>query len=83
MDQMAQLSTEFTSLVAEAIGLPRDAFERYYHGIGESASGTKRQDRLKVVKYPDMGEVAGKGGNNQGVGPHKGMESSAYFGENS
>ncbi|TGZ83470.1 Clavaminate synthase-like protein [Ascodesmis nigricans] len=74
---MGELSSEFTSLVAEAIGLPRDAFEKYYHGIGESRSGTKRQDKLKIVKYPDLGELGG--GSNQGVGPHKDSMLSSYL----
>jgi len=60
MDQMTELSTIFSSLIAEAIGLPADSFEKYFDSSEESASGTKRQDRLKVIKYPDLGELGEK-----------------------
>ncbi|KAF8544348.1 hypothetical protein BDD12DRAFT_985583 [Trichophaea hybrida] len=60
--------------IAEAIGLPTNAFERFFEGIGESESGTKRQDKLKLVKYPDLEELGVEGESAQGVGPHKGME---------
>jgi isopenicillin N synthase-like dioxygenase len=76
--------------IAEAIGLPANAFERFFEGIGESQSGTQRQDKLKLVKYPDMAELGAEGESAQGgmyspvvlsianvlsiVGPHKGME---------
>ena len=52
--------------IAESIGFPADAFDRFYHGIGESASGTKRQDKLKLVKYPDMAELRAEGDIAQG-----------------
>ncbi|PWW76457.1 Clavaminate synthase-like protein [Tuber magnatum] len=66
MNQMAELSTNFTSLVAEAIGLPADSFEKYYDASDESASGTKRQDKLKIVKYPDSGELGEQATGRQG-----------------
>lgn len=73
IEEMGKVSEEFTSLVAETLGMPRDAFEKYYHGIGESKSGTKRQDKLKIVKYPDLGDLGEGRGSGQGVGPHKGQ----------
>ncbi|CCX04339.1 Similar to 1-aminocyclopropane-1-carboxylate oxidase; acc. no. Q76NT9 [Pyronema omphalodes CBS 100304] len=66
IEQMTQLSTDFTALIAEAIGLPKDAFERFFEGIGESQSGTQRQDKLKLVKYPDMRELEMEGDAAQG-----------------
>lgn len=66
MDKMTELSTDFLSLVAEAIGLPKDSFVKYYDGIGESESGTKRQDKLKIIKYPDLAELGEDGRNAQG-----------------
>ena len=66
MDQMTELSTNFASLIAEAIGLPADYFEKYFDSSEESASGTKRQDRLKVIKYPDLGELGEKAMGSQG-----------------
>ena len=58
MDQVTQLSYEFSSLVAEALGLPPDGLARFYD------KPEYMQHRLKVVKYP------AKEGYNQGVGPH-------------
>lgn len=52
--------------IAEAIGLPPNAFERFFDGIGDSASGTRRQDKLKLVKYPDTGELGVAGDTAQG-----------------
>lgn len=52
--------------IAEAIGLPADAFVKYFDGIGKSESGTKRQDKLKIIKYPDMGELGQDGKEAQG-----------------
>jgi len=57
---------DFDFKIAEAIGLRTDAFERFFEGIGESASGTKRQDKLKLVKYPDMKEIQQDGESAQG-----------------
>jgi hypothetical protein len=48
--------------------LEKDAFERFYEGIGESKSGKKRQDKLKIVKYPDMDELGADGETAQGGG---------------
>jgi hypothetical protein len=58
LDQVTQLSDEFSSLVAEALGLPPDALARFYD------KPEYMQHRLKVIKYPATE------GYNQGVGPH-------------
>ena len=62
--RMGGISMSFTSLIAEAIELPSDAFNKYFD--------TDQQHKLKIVKYPDVGvlDASGKIGN-QGVGPHK------------
>ncbi|KAL2260154.1 hypothetical protein VTK26DRAFT_5941 [Humicola hyalothermophila] len=64
MKRMGKISIYFTSLIAEAIELPSNAFEKYFDA--------DQQHKLKIVKYPDVGVLgaAGKEGN-QGVGPHK------------
>lgn len=66
MKRMGEISVYFTSLIAEAIELPSDAFNKYFDGPG----GKDQQHKLKIVKYPDVGELGGDKGN-QGVGPHK------------
>ncbi len=70
MKRMGAISIYFTSLIAEAIELPSDAFNKYFDA--------DQQHKLKIVKYPDVGVLgaAGKGGN-QGVGPHK--DSSTFY----
>ncbi|KAK4129453.1 Clavaminate synthase-like protein [Parathielavia appendiculata] len=72
MKRMGEISIYFTSLIAEAIELPSDAFNKYFDA--------DQQHKLKIVKYPDVGELgaAGKGGN-QGVGPHKDSMLSSYL----
>ncbi|KAK3060758.1 hypothetical protein LTS18_007750, partial [Coniosporium uncinatum] len=45
MARMGELSTFFTSLIAEAIGLPPDAFSRFFD--------PNQQHKLKIVKYPE------------------------------
>lgn len=92
IERMSSLSTEFTSYIAEAIGLPADAFEKFYTGDldpiwtekgltpDQIALHRKRQDKLKIVKYPDLttlGLPAGTEG--QGVGPHKDSMLSSYL----
>ncbi|KIH91892.1 isopenicillin N synthetase [Sporothrix brasiliensis 5110] len=67
MTRMGDMSLYFTSLMAEAIGLPPRAFERYF-----DPDPRRRQHKLKIVKYPDVSELgAAAAGSNQGVGPHK------------
>jgi len=72
MRKMGDISIFFTSLIAEAIELPADAFNRYFD--------EDQQHKLKIVKYPDVG-VLGKEGKdgNQGVGPHKDSMLTSYL----
>lgn len=80
MASMGRISLAFTSLIAEAIGLPPAAFDRYF-------DGDEQQHKLKVVRYPDAGELtgtaeeaAGSGGHHhQGVGPHKDSMLTSYL----
>jgi len=62
ISQVADLSFEFASLLAEALGLPPDALDRFYDHPKKSL-----QQRCKVVKYPP---VTSGSGSTQGVGPH-------------
>lgn len=72
MNRMGAISIEFTSLIAEAIGLPRDAFNKYFD--------RDQQHKLKIVKYPDLQELGyGEGAQGQGVGPHKDSMLSSYL----
>ncbi|KAF3913875.1 hypothetical protein ABW21_db0203783 [Orbilia brochopaga] len=73
MKEMGDMSIFFTSLIAEAIGLPSNAFDKYFEG----ENGDKQQHKLKIVKYPDLGELAQ--GTGQGVGPHKDSMLSSYL----
>lgn len=73
LDRMGAMSLDFTALVAEAIGLPAHALHRYF-----DPDPARRQHKLKVVKYPDAGELGLAAGaeasgqvSGQGVGPHK------------
>ncbi|KAK4193453.1 hypothetical protein QBC35DRAFT_481641 [Podospora australis] len=75
MKRMGKISIDFTSLIAEAIELPADAFNKYFDGNGET-----QQHKLKIVKYPDVGFLGGNGKEgNQGVGPHKDSMLSSYL----
>jgi isopenicillin N synthase-like dioxygenase len=71
MARMGRVSLAFTSLISEAIGLPPDAFDRYFDQPPE-----RQQHKLKVVRYPDVGD--GTRGN-QGVGPHKDSMLTSYL----
>lgn len=73
MRLMGAVSLRFTSLIAEAIELPPDAFAKYFDA--------EQQHKLKVVKYPDASELGagGGGGSRQGVGPHKDSMLSSYL----
>ncbi|KAK6428516.1 hypothetical protein LTR95_015339 [Oleoguttula sp. CCFEE 5521] len=64
--QMSALSTSFTSLLAESIGLPANAFDSFFD--------KSQQHKLKIVRYPDSGPGAG-----QGVGPHKDSMLTSYL----
>ncbi|TGO38734.1 hypothetical protein BHYA_0068g00140 [Botrytis hyacinthi] len=70
--QMGDISIFFTSLIAEAIGLPANAFERYFDA--------DQQHKLKVVKYPDLKELGLRPEEEgQGVGPHKDSMLTSYL----
>lgn len=70
MNRMGAISIYFTSLIAEAIKLPSDAFNKYFDA--------DQQHKLKIVKYPDMAEL-GRQGQGQGVGPHKDSMLTSYL----
>lgn len=72
--RMGAVSMFFTSLIAEAIGLPPTAFDKYFE--------KDQQHKLKIVKYPDLAELglANNGDiQGQGVGPHKDSMLSSYL----
>lgn len=69
---MGAVSMRFTSLVAEAIGLSPTAFARYFE-----QELRDQQHKLKIVKYPDAGELGS--GTRQGVGPHKDSMYTSYL----
>ncbi|KAI1309826.1 hypothetical protein F5Y03DRAFT_58859 [Xylaria venustula] len=72
MSRMGTISIQFTSLIAEAIDLPADAFNRYFD--------EGQQHKLKIVKYPDVSELnLGSGAQGQGVGPHKDSMLTSYL----
>ncbi|KAF8417227.1 hypothetical protein EV426DRAFT_382762 [Tirmania nivea] len=95
IDQMTDLSTRFVSLIAEAIGLPPNAFDKFFWGEPDPNSPPeaanldpqqnpkrRRQDKLKIVKYPDVAALPSSSGNateTQGVGPHKDSMLSSYL----
>ena len=70
---MSSLSTNFTSLIAESLLLPPDAFARFFDA--------DQQHKLKVIKYPDSASLPNgeKGRSNQGVGPHKDSMLTSYL----
>jgi isopenicillin N synthase-like dioxygenase len=53
MRQMSNVSTFFTSLIAESLGMPANAFDRFFD--------EDQQHKLKIVKYPDNGTGVGQG----------------------
>lgn len=71
MTKMGKMSVWFTSLCAEAIGLPANAFDQFFDGDAQ-------QHKLKIVKYPDLEEL-GVQGEAQGVGPHKDSMLTSYL----
>ncbi|KJX99121.1 2OG-Fe(II) oxygenase superfamily protein [Zymoseptoria brevis] len=66
MAKMGEVSITFTSLIAESLGLPSNAFNNFFD--------RDQQHKLKIVKYPDNGSGAG-----QGVGPHKDSMLTSYL----
>ncbi|KAK6860180.1 hypothetical protein PG995_003816 [Apiospora arundinis] len=80
ISRMGAVSVQFTSLIAEAVGLPPDAFDKYFE------PGADQQHKLKIVKYPDVAELGlssgpgdGGGVQGQGVGPHKDSMLTSYL----
>jgi isopenicillin N synthase-like dioxygenase len=71
MSQLGQLSTFFTSLVAEAIGLEPSAFDRFFDEA--------QQHKLKLVKYPEVDTDSDDPIVRQGVGPHKDSMLTSYL----
>ncbi|KAH8734907.1 hypothetical protein BGZ61DRAFT_412589 [Ilyonectria robusta] len=72
MDRMGKISIYFTSLIAEAIELPKDAFNKYFD--------EDQQHKLKIVRYPDLQQLGKEGEKQgQGVGPHKDSMLSSYL----
>ncbi|KAI9744613.1 MAG: hypothetical protein M1818_002142 [Claussenomyces sp. TS43310] len=72
IERMGAISIFFTSLIAEAIGLPADAFSNYFD--------KDQQHKLKVVKYPDLKELGlEEERRGQGVGPHKDSMLTSYL----
>ncbi|KAF2668245.1 Clavaminate synthase-like protein [Microthyrium microscopicum] len=63
MTHLSALSTFFTSLIAEALGMPPTAFNRFFD--------SNQQHKLKIVKYPESQSNSSDPPNRQGVGPHK------------
>lgn len=65
INKMTNLSTVMRRLVAEAVGLPSDGFDRFF--------SENQQYKMKIVSYPDFQE--GADGNHdefqQGVGAHR------------
>ena len=74
MSRMGEVAAKFLSLVAEAMGLPPDAFDQFFEPKG---SRWEQQHKLKIVKYPDVADLP-PGATTQGVGPHKGLPSIEY-----
>ncbi|KAF7568973.1 Naringenin 3-dioxygenase [Pyrenophora tritici-repentis] len=79
---MSHISTLFTSLIAEAIGLAPDAFGKFFD--------RDQQHKLKIVKYPevDVPELPAQASEvdrkkweikRQGVGPHKDSMLTSYL----
>ena len=91
LSKMSKLCIEFTSLIAEAIGLPATAFDKFFD--------EDQQHKVKIVRYPDISELGvsenrreggegdGDGDGNregneeirQGVGPHKDSMLTSYL----
>lgn len=72
MGLMGAMSLRFTSLIAEAIELPPTAFDKYF-------DGPSQQHKLKIVRYPDAGELGPGAASRQGVGPHKDSMLTSYL----
>lgn len=82
MTRMSTISTLFTSLIAEAIGLPSSSFNKFFDA--------DQQHKLKIVKYPeiDIPDLPPNASDldrkkyeikRQGVGPHKDSMLTSYL----
>ena len=82
MRRMSDISILFTSLIAEAIGLPANAFSQFFD--------EQQQHKLKIVKYPEVDVPNLPAGasqidrkkweiKRQGVGPHKDSMLTSYL----
>ncbi|KAL1599379.1 hypothetical protein SLS59_006396 [Nothophoma quercina] len=82
MRRMSDISMLFTSLIAEAIGLPANAFSQFFD--------KSQQHKLKIVKYPEVDVPDLPAGaskidkkkwevKRQGVGPHKDSMLTSYL----
>ncbi|KAF2454593.1 hypothetical protein BDY21DRAFT_290759 [Lineolata rhizophorae] len=71
MRRMSQISDFFTSLIAECLGLPADAFNRFFDA--------DQQHKLKIVKYPESESGSDDPAERQGVGPHKDSMLTSYL----
>lgn len=80
--RMSEISILFTSLIAEAIGLAPDAFDKFFD--------EDQQHKLKIVKYPEVDVPDLPAGasemdkkkweiKRQGVGPHKDSMLTSYL----
>lgn len=70
MSRMSEISTFFTSLIAEALDMPATAFDRFFD--------KDQQHKLKIVKYPE-GPDSEDPLERQGVGPHKDSMLTSYL----
>lgn len=79
ISEMSILSVKFTSLIAEALQLSANAFDRFFE--------ENQQHKLKIVRYPDLDELgvplpksaAEAEAQSQGVGPHKDSMLTSYL----
>jgi len=71
MARMSEISTFFTSLIAEALGMPSNAFDRFFDA--------NQQHKLKIVKYPEASTDSDDPLDRQGVGPHKDSMLTSYL----
>ncbi|KAF7715955.1 Uncharacterized protein PECH_004622 [Penicillium ucsense] len=62
IDTVDKLASSLTSLVAEALDLPPNAFDDFFD--------TPQQNKFKMIKYPEPAD-SHPGQETQGVGPHK------------
>ena len=76
--KMTQLADTFRHLVAEAIGLPPDGFDKFFK--------ENQQCKMKLIAYPDQAELVGKSAvamedtpGGQGCGPHRDLDFMTYI----